>query len=90
MGRRLKEMSEEVLELKGWDLKLYRELLDGRDRTVDSIRAQMTIQNHEKIEFARKVVKLFDEIFDIEHLRQSGEKAITELYDLANEILAEE
>ncbi len=86
-------MSEEVLELRGWDLKLYRELLDGRDRTVDTIRAQMTIQNHEKIEFARKVVKVLDEVFAIENLRQSGEawkKSITDLYDLANEIVAEE
>ena len=54
----------------------------------------MKIQNDEAIrqaaKFARMVVKMIEENFDIEHLRKAGSCSIVSVYDAANEIIAQE
>lgn len=87
-------MSEVVIT--GDEFREYQELCKERDRTLLSMQAQMKLQNAQAIELARKVVKLFDANFDMKHFRSSSDKAFMEVsgfvavYDLANEILAQE
>ena len=54
----------------------------------------LKIQNDEAIrqaaKFARMVVKMIEENFDIEHLRKAGSCSIVSVYDAANEIIAQE
>lgn len=71
------------------ELREYRELQAKRDRSENSLRAQMRTQNQEKIEFARKVAK-FMELAGLDNLTALAGKSAEELLDRANEILAEE
>ena len=67
----------------------YVELQEGRDRSEMSLRAQMRAQNQHALELARLIVKSFDRVgYDSIQLLM-GESA-GEIYDRANEILAEE
>ncbi len=67
----------------------YQELQQKRDRSECSLRAQMRAQNQEKYDFAREVVKLM-ELAGLDNLKALAGKSAEELFDRANEILAEE
>ena len=77
-----------------WENKEYQELCAGRDRTIASMQAQLKIQNAEAIrdaaKFARMVVKMIDETFELNHLRKMVNSSIVAVYDAANEIIAQE
>ena len=85
-------MSEVVIT--GAEYREYQELCAGRDRTVASMQAQLKIQNDVAIrqaaKFARMVVKMIEENFDVEHLRKAEKCSIVSVYDAANEIIAQE
>ena len=77
-----------------WENKEYQELCAGRDRTVASMQAQLKIQNDEAIrqaaKFARMVVKMIEETFELNHLRKMGNSTIFSVYYAANEIISQE
>lgn len=66
------------------ELREYEELKAKRDRSENSLRAQMRLQNQAALNLSRKVVQLLD--------ANKGLKSVLacEVYELANEILATE
>ncbi len=67
----------------------YVELQQKRDRSENSLRAQMRLQNQAALNLSRKVTKLV-ELAGIENLKALAGNLAIDAYDLANEILAEE
>lgn len=78
------EMTEGGALLTRDELREYRELQAKRDRSELSMRARMVENNQKALNLSRKVVQLLD-------ANKGLKSALScEVYDLANEILAEE
>ena len=67
----------------------YVELQQKRDRSENSLRAQMRLQNQAALNLSRMIVKTFEKA-GYENLSALAGDVVQDIYDLANEILATE
>ncbi len=86
---RRREQTENGVVISRDELREYENLKAKRDRSELSMRTRMNQAYRERTEFARTVVRFFHHA-GVEHLVSFAGSSAQELYDLANEILAEE
>ena len=67
----------------------YVELQQKRDRSENSLRAQMRLQNQAALNLSRMILKMFEKA-GYENLSALAGNVVQDIYDLANEILATE
>ena len=67
----------------------YVELQQKRDRSENSLRAQMRLQNQAALNLSRMILKTFEKA-GYENLSALAGDVVQDIYDLANEILATE